>query len=288
MRTLLPLLSLERWRLRGSVSARTRSRAIGRGCAPVGLSEKLRDLKPAPARILTLDIETSPAVVYTFNLAADYINPNNIIEPTRVLCFAAKWYDSPGTIYFGEDKHTREEMVQGAWQLLDEADMVVTYNGVRFDIPHLQREMVTAGYRPPSSWTDVDLLPVVKRRFRFMSNRLGHITEQLGLDTKADAGGFDTWRKVLAGDREAWRRFAYYCRTDVQVTEQLFTYLRPWLKLPHAGLFTADMAGCFACGCDRLAPDGIARSKVHAWLRLICQDCGAANRMLANGETRQA
>lgn len=250
------------------------------------LAQRLKDLQPKPPRILVLDIETSPATAFVWGLRDQNISPSQLIEPSRVLCFAAKWATDKAPTLWSEWEHGRKAMIAEAWRLLDEADIVVGFNHARFDIPHLQREMVQLGYRPPSPWIDVDLLPVMRRRFRWMSNKLGYVVDQLGLDSKMDAGGFATWRDVLAGDANAQARMGRYCKMDTQITHDLFEYVRPWLTLPHAGLFTGNPRCCAACGSERLGPDGIVRTKVSAWLRLACADCGALNKMLANGETR--
>lgn len=253
----------------------------------MSLSKRLADLQPKAPRVLTLDIETSPALVYTFDLRNDYISPDNIVEPSRVLCFAAKWSDGK-VMLFSEWQHGRKQMIAEAWRLLDEADIVVGYNHVRFDIPHLQREMLQLGYRPPRAWVDIDLLPVMRRRFRWMSNKLGYVIDQLGLDRKMDAGGFATWRGVLDGDPKAQARMGQYCKHDTVITSELYAFLEPWLAAPHAGLYTGRMHACAVCGSERLVPDGVSRTKVSAWLRLACADCGASLRMLNSGETRLA
>ena len=252
----------------------------------MSLSERLKDLQPQPAKVLVLDIETSPAQAFVWSLRPDYIPPAQVIEPTRVLCFAAKWMGDKGVIC-RDERAGREQMIAEAWRLLDSADVVVGYNHARFDIPHLQREMVELGYGPPSPWIDVDLLTEVRRNFRFLSNKLGSVLESLGLDSKEDPGGFATWRGVLAGDDKAWKRMVEYCKADVQVTADLYAFLHNWLRLPHAGLFSGDMRGCHACGARTLTPDGIVRTKVSAYLRLLC-DCGAHNRLMADGTTRRA
>ena len=253
----------------------------------MSLSKRLEGLKPQPARVLCLDIETSPALLYSFTLKPDYINPTQIVEPSRVLCFAAKWHGEAGTELWSEWDQGREAMIEAAWQYLNEADVVIGYNHRSFDIPHLQREMVLLGYGPPSPWVDVDLLAEVRRNFKFMSARLGYVVDQLGLDAKMDAGGFDTWRSVLAGERSAQKRMGTYCRGDVEITSSLALYLQNWIRLPHSGLFSGDLTACHNCGSKRLVPDGISRTRVSAWLRLACEDCGAHNRMLDNGQTRR-
>jgi len=42
-------------------------------------------------KILMLDIETTPMQVYTWGLWDQNIGINQIIKPTEMLCFGAKW-----------------------------------------------------------------------------------------------------------------------------------------------------------------------------------------------------
>ena len=252
----------------------------------MSLADRLGEFQKPP-KIWVFDIETSPAITYAWRLKTDYISPSMLIEPSRVLCWAGKWIGESKVSFYSEHHHDRAVMIEQAWHALNDADIVVSYNGTRFDVPHLQREFLLAGYAPPSPWIDVDLLKTMRHRFAFMSNRLGYVTEALGLASKMDAGGMNTWKAVLRGDKAAWNLFRDYNKTDVQVTADLFTFLRPWLKLPHAGLWNGGMAACHACGSTTLTPDGIVRTRTNAYLRLAC-DCGAYNRQLTNGETRAA
>lgn len=261
---------------------------VGIGAANVSvmsLADKWAEQNTGP-RVLVFDIETAPARAFVWGLYDQNIAPSQIIEPSRVLCFAAKWLDEDKVQFYSE-RDGADDMIAAAWSLLDEADVVVGYNHVKFDVPHLQREMVVRGYGPPSPWIDVDLLPAVRRNFKFMSNKLGAVTESLGLDTKDDPGGFATWKAVLDGDTKAWRTMEKYNKQDVLVTQDLFVYLRGWLKLPHAGLWSGDMTACADCGCTRLTPDGVHRTKTAAYMRVVCEQCGIHMRLMSNGQTRR-
>jgi hypothetical protein len=255
----------------------------------VSLSDRLLALAPrhSEPRILTLDIETSPALVYAYGLFDQNIGISQIVEPSRVLCFAAKWHHA-NKVHTHDEREGREAMVTAAWHLLDEADVVVGYNHVRFDIPHLNREFLTCGLGPPSPWVDVDLLSVARRRFKFLSNKLGYVTEATGLPTKLDTGGMSLWRDVLAGDERAWAKFIRYCANDVRITEQLFDLLRDWITIPHAGQWTRDRECCFRCGSSCLTLIGLVYGKTTAYPKLSCDDCGAWNKVLRNGDTRPA
>jgi DNA polymerase elongation subunit (family B) len=251
------------------------------------LAEALSDVN-RPPRVLTLDIETSPALARIWQLYDITVAVSQIVEPSRVLCYAGKWLGDKRTTCVSEFHDGKKVMVQTMWDMLNEADIVVGYNHVRFDIPHMNREFMLAGLVPPSPVQHIDLLTVMRRNFKMMSNKLGYVTDAVGLETKLDTGGQALWNQVMAGDRAAWDKFRRYNIQDVVITEQLFTLLAPWIKSPHAGLWTGDMSSCYACGSTRLVAHGVTRSKTMAWPLTQCADCGAWNKVLKSGATRPA
>jgi DNA polymerase elongation subunit (family B) len=251
------------------------------------LAEALSDVN-RPPRVLTLDIETSPALARIWQLYDITVAVSQIVEPSRVLCYAGKWLGDKRTTCVSEFHDGKKVMVQTMWDMLNEADIVVGNNHVRFDIPHMNREFMLAGLVPPSPVQHIDLLTVMRRNFKMMSNKLGYVTDAVGLETKLDTGGQALWNQVMAGDRAAWDKFRRYNIQDVVITEQLFTLLAPWIKSPHAGLWTGDMSSCYACGSTRLVAHGVTRSKTMAWPLTQCADCGAWNKVLKSGATRPA
>ena len=236
-------------------------------------------------RVLVYDIETSPHLVYTYELYNTSVRPDQIVEPSRLLCWAGKWVGGKRVQFYSEHHHDREVMIDALWHALDEADIVIGYNHKGFDNKHAMREFVTSGLGPPSPWQDVDLLKENRRLFKFASNRLGYVTDALGLPTKIEnAAGL--WLRVLQGDDQAWDQFKAYNVQDVRATEALAEWLWPFLRLPHAGLWTGERRCCPACGGSDLTPMGKAYTKTASYARLLCS-CGAWMKVLANGETRQ-
>jgi hypothetical protein len=59
-------------------------------------------------RILTLDIETSPMIVWTFSLFKPFISFEQIIEHTRVICWAASGTAKTRVIFRSEYHHGRD------------------------------------------------------------------------------------------------------------------------------------------------------------------------------------
>lgn len=230
-------------------------------------------------KILALDIETSPAEVYAWGLWDQNIGLNQIKRPTRVICFAARWIGERGrTLFFSEHHDGQYEMLLEAHALLEEADVVVHWNGTRFDIPHLNREFLEYGMAPPAPFAEVDLCNVVKRRFRFMSNKLQHISQELGLEGKVQHEGFDLWLKCMAGNEAAWAKMRRYNRRDVTLLEDLWDSLLPWLPqsvVPNHRLHDAH-AGCPRCGAPEaeLQSRGYRYTAVSKFRRFQCQRCG--------------
>src|SRR5699024_6242410 len=147
-----------------------------------------------------------------------------------------------------------EEMIRAAWELLNEASLVVTFNGVPFDLPHLYREFALLGMAPPSPHKDVDLLTTVRTRFTFGSNKLANVVEGLGVGSEMETGGFELWKGCMDNDPKAWAKMKRYNTTDVKVTERLYDRLRPWLiGHPNLAMFSEDAWGCPHCGNEDIS-----------------------------------
>lgn len=235
-------------------------------------------------KVLVLDIETSPATAYVWGLNKVYIDPRHVIEPTRVLCFAAKWLDKP-KMYFGSDDinpHNHYDpgtMLHDLWILLDEADAVVHYNGTSFDVPHINRMFLLAGMPPPSPYAQIDLWRCVRSQFRFLSNKLDNVAGELGIGHKTSHEGMGLWTGCLAGDEGAWRRMKRYNIQDVRLTEQLYLELRPWIKgHPSHNLVDGNSHACPTCGSGNLIKRGLSRTKVGSFQRFQCGDCQSYSR----------
>ena len=227
-------------------------------------------------RILTLDIETSPNVAHVWGLFNQTVSLNQLRESTRVMCWAAKWYGKKPVEFRSEFHDGHDVVVSRMHRLLDEADAVVHYNGKRFDMPHLYREMLLAGLTPPSPVQQIDLLQVVRAQFRFTSNKLQHVATELGLGSKASTGGHELWVKCMAGNAWAWGQMRKYNKQDVVLTEQLYDKLLPWIKVhPHHGLFDGAAAdGCPNCGSTDRQKRGFAHTAQSTFQQYRCDGCG--------------
>ena len=250
-----------------------------------------------PAKILGLDIETSPNICFTWGLFKQNIAINQIVKPGGTLCWGAKWFGDKEVLfnstYVPNQKDlTKSEleialynqyydMMEEIWYLLDEADIVIHYNGKKFDIPTLNREFVQLGWPPPSTYKQIDLYHVVRRQFRFASNKLDFICQQLGLGNKVQHKGMDLWAECMEGIPSAWKVMKEYNIQDVNLMEPLYEILVPWIpNHPNMGLWihNDEEATCPKCGSTHLHKKGKERTQTMTYQRYLCLGCGATPR----------
>ena len=226
-------------------------------------------------KILELDIETAPNKVYAWGLWNQNIGINQIVEPGYTLCWAAKWYGQKG-VEFNSVHHDGEEiMLNRIWELMNEADAIVHYNGNKFDIPTLNAEFVKLGWEPPNPSHHIDLYRVVRQRFRLPSNKLDYVAQVLGLGKKHSHKGMDLWTECMAGDDKAWKQMRTYNIQDVVLLEALYTHLLPWIKNhPNHGLYIdEDTMVCTNCGSSHIQKNGVEHTTTMSYQRYRCGDC---------------
>lgn len=245
--------------------------------------EKVRrlHLDQPQAKILTIDIESSPNLAHVWGLWKQNIPINMIETPGEVMCFAAKWYGHPDVLFYSTYHDGKDAMINAAWDLLNEADIVVHYNGKRYDVPHLNREFWLCGLTPPSPFVQIDLLGEVKRNFNFPSNKLDYIVQQLNIGAKTPHAGFQMWWDCMYGDDDAkakaWTNFREYNINDTVIEEELYDRIMPWIK-SHPVVFNiiedTDLI-CVKDGSDNLVKTGKTRIGMFEYDKYMCGDCGS-------------
>lgn len=233
---------------------------------------------PTEIRILGIDIETSPNTAYVWGLFKQTVSLSQLIESSRVMCFAAKWFGMDGdAMFYSEQNGKHEGMILQAWSLLDEADAVVHYFGSRFDVPTLNKEFLKLGLAPPSPYAQIDLIKTARSQFKFTSNKLEHILDELGMSGKLSNRGFKLWVDCMYGDEDAWAEMEEYNVQDVVGMEPLYQKLLPWIKNhPNIALFKSGYEKvCPKCGSEQIEKRGFQRTKVAVYQRYQCKECAS-------------
>jgi uncharacterized protein YprB with RNaseH-like and TPR domain len=176
-----------------------------------------------------LDIETTPMQVYTWGLWDQNIGINQIIKDTEMMCFGAKWQGKKKVTFKSVHHDGKKAMLEELHKMMEEADILVGWNSAAFDHKHIKREFLEAGMEPPSVVKDLDLMSVVKANFKFPSNKLDYVAQTLKVGAKVKHSGFDLWIGCMKGDKKSWAEMKRYQIQDVNLLEDLYQALLPWL-----------------------------------------------------------
>ena len=226
-------------------------------------------------KTLLLDIETAPNKAYVWGLFDQNIAPNQVEESGYVLCWSARWLGQSKTFFQSRQRQGAKPMLKPIHELLDEADSVVHYNGLKFDIPTLQKEFLKEGFAPPAPFKQVDLMLAVKRAFRFESNRLEYVCSALGLGKKVEHPGFTLWVGCMNGDQASWKLMEKYNRGDVELLRKLYHVLLPWLdRHPNMSALMGGREVCPKCGSQNVESRGTVVAITRRYRRFACKSCG--------------
>jgi hypothetical protein len=224
-------------------------------------------------KILLLDIETKPALIYSFGIRDQHIQHTQIAKDGGTICVGLKWLGERQVTVLSEWEHGYFQMLEGVHAALSECDAVATYNGCSFDIPKLMGNFLVAGMNPPPPPTQIDIYKAV-RKLGFICNKLAYVAPLLGLGEKLKHEGLQMWIDVMQGCPKARRKMARYCAQDVRLLEQVYERVKPYVfNHPHMG--TTGPLQCPACGSNRTQSRGVRRTKASFINRSQCQACGS-------------
>lgn len=236
------------------------------------------------AKVLLLDLETSPITAHIWGLRDLNVGINQIRKQPRVIGVGAKWLGAKNVMWRSEYHDSRPEMLEHIHAALDQADIAVHFNGNGFDIPWLMGEFAREEMPPPSPFKNVDLYRVVRKNFRFPSYKLQYVSTALGLEGKVATGGHDLWVKCLESEgeeqRKAWALMRKYAKQDVALLEPLFHKLKPYFPgtVNMAVYAPGDGPACQKCGSNDLESRGTAYTAQRAYPQFRCNDCGGWTR----------
>lgn len=244
-------------------------------------SQKQNVIKPSP-KILVFDIETSPSLAYVWGRYDQNVSQEQVISETFILSYAAKWLNQDGIMFgmlTGDEIEQENDLriVKELRQLLDEADIVITHNGIKFDSKVVNTRMVFHGLFPPSPYKHIDTLVIAKSKFRFPSNRLGDLCKYLKIETKLETGGFSLWRNVLNKNEAAMEKMLQYNIRDCIILENVYIVLRAWHST-HPNLQVYSTNSDTVCPCcmsdDITKTDQKVFTNIQGYELYVCEKCG--------------
>lgn len=235
-------------------------------------------------KCLLLDIETAPILAHVWALFDQNVALNQIKKDWHVISWAAKWLGET-KIHYADQRHAKnveddKKLLAPVWKLIDEADILITQNGKRFDLKKLNARFLLNGYQPPSRVRHIDTLIIAKKHFAFTSNKLDYLSDKINKthkkSTHATFHGFDLWKQCLAGNINAWRELEKYNKQDILALEELYTRIYPWDNSINFNAYT-DESAPKTCHCESSAfnRNGYKFTDYGKFQRYRCRKCGA-------------
>lgn len=251
---------------------------------------------PNAPKVLLLDIETLPIEAYVWDLWDQNISLDMIKEDWSILSFSAKWLGAPESEIMYYDTRNEDnirddrklcEIIHG---LLDECDITITQNGVRFDIPKLNARFIKHGMKPPSSFRNIDTMRIAKYKFKFTSNKLAYLTDLLCEKYKkldhSEFAGFKLWSECLKRNPKAFASMEKYNKYDVLSLEEAYNKLAAWDKTIRFSAFNEDTEERCTCGSTDIRLNGFIHTNTAMYERHTCQNCGKEYRGAKNIMTK--
>jgi hypothetical protein len=244
-------------------------------------------------KILFLDIETAPLRAFVWSRWKQNVGLSQTISEWFMISWSCKWLNddyvysdvlSPREAVGEDDKR----ICNSLWYILNEADTVVTHNGISFDHKKINTRFLLNDLMPTKPFRIIDTLRVIKDNFAFSSNKLDNLLIQFNLPRKLHTN-FELWSDCLAGSLEALTEMETYNKNDVVTLEKAFDKLKPWIKnFPNYVLYNelSDTMACPTCGDVHLSDIGYYTTGVSKYKMYRCDNCKSISKLRKSEKTK--
>lgn len=209
--------------------------------------------KDKKLNILYWDLESSLMGTLTFGLWNQNISGNRITKHSHLLSNSWAFNDEPpqGVRLSPKDVEESNDLmvVVDSIRAIEECDLLVTFNGKKFDVPLLKTRALFHGLPPIRFPPHIDLMQEAKRNFRFPSNSMQNISLYLGEHGKLATSGRNLWERCYNFQDyqdcdEAIAQMLTYGLQDISATRDLHKRLQGWDKSAvNLGLITKEING---------------------------------------------
>lgn len=251
-------------------------------------------------KYLYWDLETSYMQGYFFDIWNINIAMSQVTKQSHLL--SASWAmndeEPVGVRLTPEDVKTGNdlEVVVKLIEAINSCDVVVTFNGKKFDVKKLNTRALYWGLPPVVIPRHVDLMQDAKRLFKFPSNSMQNISQYLGEDGKISTGGSRLWQRCAEYENyeacdSALQEMLTYNIQDIVATRDLHKRFMGWSKnTPNIATITKQVQGrdlkedtellCIHCGSNdvsKIMVDGVAKKGYTAVSSFDLYRCGESN-----------
>lgn len=231
-------------------------------------------------KILTLDIESFPLLVYSWALGEVHIPLEFLKRDWTVCAWAAHWNNDPADkIMYMDNRGRRDiyddkQLIKSLVDLMNQADIIIGQNVQKFDIRKLAARASFHKLPPFRPVQVTDILKEERKVFAFTSHKLAYKTQMNDKYKKLKHEkypGFDLWLGCMDDKLDAWKEMETYCKHDVLSTEERYMAVRGWIKIHNMGP-TDGVMRCL-CGSTALTKEGFAYTDTGKFQIYHCRDC---------------
>lgn len=225
-----------------------------------------------------IDIETSPLITMVWSLGQQYVSKDQLLEDWHIMAFSAKRLGAPANqlIYMETRNGNDLLLLKKLWEIFNEAKVVITQNGKKFDEPKIKARMMLAGLKPYKPFKHHDTYEQNKDK-EFTSHSLDYLTDKFCTKYKKlshkNYPGLSLWKECRKGNPKAWAEMRKYNNWDVLSDEELYLNTRGWSK-KSAPVVYSGAGECPSCGSTTVKKEGWNMTKMYKVQQMSCKNCG--------------
>lgn len=220
-------------------------------------------------KYLYFDLESSLMEGYFFKIWDENIPISRVKKHSHLL--TAAWATNDGEVesirITPEDVKTSNDfaVVVKMIEMINSCDVLVSYNGKRFDLKLLNTRAIFWGLPPITTKKHIDLFEQAKKSFKFPSNSMQNVSKYLGLDGKIETGQTMLWERCANYDNkevcsQALEEMETYNRQDIEATRDLHKRLQGWGKnTPNIGTIAKSKDGVEGLRCTHCGSSDVAK-----------------------------
>lgn len=253
-------------------------------------------------KILFWDLESSLIEGMFFRLWKENIPFNRVTKQSHLLSHSYAFNDgevigsrlTPEQVKTGDDFDLVVKMIEA----INQADLIVTFNGKKFDTKLLNTRALYWGLPPINYPKHIDLFEQAKRVFKFPSNSMQSVSKYLGLDGKIQTGGTLLWERCADWSNyqqcnNALEELMIYGNQDIEATRDLYKRLQGWMKgIPNLATITnvvceTSSLRCIHCGGDdvfKVDQKTYTSTSSFDLYRCNNNECRGLSRVTSNGK----
>ena len=218
-------------------------------------------MPPTGFKRLFYDIETSPNIGLFWQSGYKLnIDHSNNIQERAIICICWKWEGQKEVHSVTWDKGCDKAALSTFMKIAVTADELIGHNGDNFDEKWIRTRCLLHSIECPPKLDSLDTLKKARQHFRFNSNRLDYIGKFLGLGGKIETT-YGLWKDILLKNCEvAMADMVKYCKKDVDLLEQVFHRLQPFITHNH---HAGEKGGFGRYSCPKCGHDNPTYQKMR-------------------------